>query len=412
MGNSVNDQAAPALPIYEFSLGDELRGERATMGKTLLDVQRDIRIKAAYIAAIEDAEPEVFPNPSFVPGYIRSYARYLKLDPDEIYARFCRESGFVATSAASAPRLRKSERARGAVPLRQSGERTGGFRPDFPMADIRSRGLPSVPISAIGSVMVLFVLILGLGYGGWTVLQNIQRVQFVPIEELPTAVVSLDTLAAPSSGDIEDPGIGELASPVTATSLADLYRQQELEVPILVPRDGPIAQLDPEGIEGVAGYGSARKVEIGASAILPVSMTLNAQIKTEAPDPVVTDPQVTITAMRPGVIVLAERAAWIRVYLENGTVIFEQILESGGTYTVPDEIEAPMVWAGNSGAVFVRVGENLRGPLGSGTSAVRDVVLEPQALTERFAVVEDVPEAISETIGDLTQRADAGLTTQ
>ena len=32
---------------YEFRLGDELRGERATLGKTLLDVQRDLRIKAA-----------------------------------------------------------------------------------------------------------------------------------------------------------------------------------------------------------------------------------------------------------------------------------------------------------------------------------------------------------------------------
>ena len=38
----------------------------------------------------------------------------------------------------------------------------------------------------------------------------------------------------------------ELASPVAATALADLYRQQELEVPILVPRDGPIAALDPD----------------------------------------------------------------------------------------------------------------------------------------------------------------------
>ena len=33
---------------------------------------------------------------------------------------------------------------------------------------------------------------------------------------------------------------------MAATALADLYRQQELEVPILVPRDGPIAALDPD----------------------------------------------------------------------------------------------------------------------------------------------------------------------
>src|SRR5690606_18602240 len=77
-----------------FRLGDELRGERATMGKTLLDVQRDLRIRAACIAAIEDLDLSVFPNPSFVPGYVRAYARYLELDPEQVLQRFIHESGF------------------------------------------------------------------------------------------------------------------------------------------------------------------------------------------------------------------------------------------------------------------------------------------------------------------------------
>src|SRR4051794_33508186 len=93
MGNAGKKPGAKALGTYEYPLGDELRGERATLGKTLLDIQRDLRIKAAYIAAIEDAAPEVFPNPSFIAGYVRSYARYLSLDPDEIFHRFCLESG-------------------------------------------------------------------------------------------------------------------------------------------------------------------------------------------------------------------------------------------------------------------------------------------------------------------------------
>jgi len=79
---------------YDVCLGDELRGERATLGKSLLDVQRDLRIKAAYIAAIENCDPEVFPNKGFIAGYVRSYARYLAIDPDETFKSFCRESGF------------------------------------------------------------------------------------------------------------------------------------------------------------------------------------------------------------------------------------------------------------------------------------------------------------------------------
>ena len=111
MGNAVHDAVTGQSP-FEFSLGDELRGERATLGKTLLDIQRDLRIKAAYIAAIEDARPEVFPNPSFIAGYVRSYARYLGLDPDEVFQRFCRESGFTGKAGAGVSSARRSRRCR------------------------------------------------------------------------------------------------------------------------------------------------------------------------------------------------------------------------------------------------------------------------------------------------------------
>ncbi|MEL6794892.1 MAG: helix-turn-helix transcriptional regulator, partial [Pseudomonadota bacterium] len=79
---------------YELKLGDELRGERASKGKTLLDVQRDLRIRAQYIDAIENADASAFPFSGFAAGYVRSYARYLGLDGDDVYRRFCEESGF------------------------------------------------------------------------------------------------------------------------------------------------------------------------------------------------------------------------------------------------------------------------------------------------------------------------------
>ena len=79
---------------YTLLLGEELRGERATFGKSLLQVQKDLKIKAAYISAIENCDLDAFPNKGFVAGYVRSYARYLNLNPEEIYERFCAESHF------------------------------------------------------------------------------------------------------------------------------------------------------------------------------------------------------------------------------------------------------------------------------------------------------------------------------
>ena len=77
---------------FELRLGDVMRGERATMGKSLLDVQRELRIKASYIAAIENADPDAFDTPGFIAGYVRSYARYLNMNPDKAFATFCAES--------------------------------------------------------------------------------------------------------------------------------------------------------------------------------------------------------------------------------------------------------------------------------------------------------------------------------
>ena len=87
---------------YAVTLGDEMRGERASLGKSLADAERDLRIKARQIVAIENCDLEGFPNKGVVPGYVRSYARYLGMEPDEAFTTFCRESGFAVAHGMSA----------------------------------------------------------------------------------------------------------------------------------------------------------------------------------------------------------------------------------------------------------------------------------------------------------------------
>lgn len=402
---SGSEPAAAAQPggtESGFRLGDELRGERATMGKTLLDVQRDLRIKAAYVAAIEDLDLGVFPNPSFVPGYVRAYARYLQLDPDQVFRRFARESGFARpTEVALQPQI-GDRPATAVVP-----GRPGAFRMRFPLTE--AAGVPIVPIlSAVGSVLVLAALVGGLGYGGWTVLQNIQRVQFAPVDELPVAFAEVTALETPDGPELAEPVLTELAKPVTATTLVELYRQQEAEVPILAPRDGPIAALDPDRFRPRApapatpARAEPAVSEAGDDTLSAILASLEASLTggealAASPDDAVAeaaaaDPQAEL-------VVVAERAAWVRVYLASGTILFEQILERGETYSPPAGTADPMIWAGNSGSVYVRVGDELRGPLGSGTRAARDVVLTPAAITGRYPRVENVPGVVSQAIG-------------
>lgn len=418
MTNTNSIPGAGASVAHDFAVGDELRGERATLGKSLLDVQRDLRIKAAFIAAIEDADISVFPNKGVIPGYVRSYARYLGLDSDTVYRRFCRETGFSSAASRGLPvTAAKSGTGVKTGAAARTPRTTGTFHPDFPLAERRGVGLPAIPFSAIGSLVVLVALVAGLGYGGWTVLRNIQRVQFAPVEELPLAVAEVDVMTAPTETAPTEPALTDLASPVAATALADLYRHQEAEVPILVPRDGPIASIDPDKSGLLAGRmpdseprtertlasatdtgGLDPQVQAVASAVAAsVGRTVSGPMLPGAPIPV--SAQLGAEGGQSKLTVVAERAAWIRVYLENGTIIFERILEKGESYSPPEGVGAPRIWAGNAGSVYVKVGDALHGPLGRGTRAVRDVVLEPASVLANFALVDQVPEVISQSMG-------------
>ena len=79
---------------FEVTLGDIMRGERATLGKSITDVRLELRLLKKYILAIESGDISAFRYLKFVPGYVRSYAHYLGLNPDQAFATFCVRTGF------------------------------------------------------------------------------------------------------------------------------------------------------------------------------------------------------------------------------------------------------------------------------------------------------------------------------
>ena len=358
---------------FVVTLGDELRGERATRGKSLLDVQRDLRIKASYIAAIENCDVSVFPNQGFIAGYVRSYARYLGIDPDEMYVRFCHEAGFSGVNSSLSP-----GRTTAAKPTHQvlKGAETA---PKFSgrVTPVSSSVLETVSPSGIASVFVLLALIVGLGYGGWTLLQDIQRVEFAPVDQPPGLNAAVDAIMAPDA-ETSIADVAELSGVTDAgpSALDRLYRPQELAVPRLEPRDGPIAAIDPNevGVLRPAPEPDANIDQLVASALQEVE---------EFQGPVV-----TVEAGPPAVELLATRAAWVRVYEADGTVLFEKILEKGERYTVPVEAEAPLLRAGNSGSVYVMIDDEAYGPVGTGTSVAKQVSLAATDVAEGYALAE------------------------
>ncbi|ATG36061.1 putative protein in bacteria [Phaeobacter piscinae] len=368
---------------YELRLGDIMRGERATMGKSLLDVQRELRIKASYIAAIENSDPTVFDTPGFIAGYVRSYARYLNMDPDTTFDSFCQESGFqVAHGMSAEASVRKSAGA--PIATGMGGLRSDAFTsPNTPFVPTASSVFSQIELRAVGSLAVLVALIGGIGYGGWAVLKEVQQVQMAPVEQTPIVLADLDPLAgAARDAEVsnEDPAL---------EALDRLYRPQALDVPVLVPRDGPIATLDPRG------FGNFAMPE------LPSVVLADASLSTEAPLPAM--PQV-VEETAPALQMVAVRPSWVQVTAVDGSVIFETIMEPGQHFEIPATEEAPLLRTGESGAIYFAVNGAHYGPVGDRGQVTKNVVLSSDALTERFALAdlsEDRNSALATLVAEL-----------
>lgn len=70
------------------SLGEAFRTAREARGLTLSDVAESIHIRSVYLAAIEAEDWPSIGAPVYARGFIRTYARFLGLDPEGAVASF------------------------------------------------------------------------------------------------------------------------------------------------------------------------------------------------------------------------------------------------------------------------------------------------------------------------------------
>lgn len=364
-----DDVQLKSFDDFELTLGDIMRGERATKGKSLLDVQRDIKIKAEYIAGIEDADLSVFETPGFINGYVRAYARYLGMNADWVYGRFCEESGFSHVDGLEAQVYTKTARGGTRAFTARKGDYADDMLSRSPLSSAPTPGpFHGVQASAIGSLAVLCVLVGGLAYGGWSLLQEIQRVTVAPIEA-PLTVALAPTVEA------EDSGLAIDNSAPTAAALERLYRPKALDTPVLVPRDGPIAMLDPDAQ--------------GAFAPKPDAPVLVAELPQQVVEENTPELEVLVVAPKaPEVVLFARRPAWVRVRAADGSILLEKIMEQGERFVLPQTEEAPTLRAGNSGSVFFAVNGETLGPAGPGTTVAKNVVLSADALNAEYQVAD------------------------
>ena len=124
-------------------IGDVLRAARREQGRTLADAAAETRIRETYLAALEEEDFAAMGGDVYVKGFLRSYARYLGVNPDPLLDRFRSEHERPEDHTPIAPQ-----------PLPPVGP-VGPMGPMGPR-----RGLPQVVI--IGGILLSILIVLGV----------------------------------------------------------------------------------------------------------------------------------------------------------------------------------------------------------------------------------------------------------
>jgi cytoskeleton protein RodZ len=327
------------LPSGPCSAGDVLRQQRKALGLDLADVAAALRIKPAYLSAIEAGLPDHLPGHTYAIGFMRAYADYLGLDSAEVLRRFKQES----TAFARKPDL------------------------SFPMP-LGERSVPDVG-------MLLVALILALcGYGTWYYLSTgersrPQRVAEVPVELLPpkpeqrpkdlTVPHSMEALAAPpvTASAADPPAPSDTASAASAPA--------GLPATAAIPTSSRTL-TKPAAASGLPPDHSEDLTQTAAIARAPQSSSGAADASTR-------------------IAIRAIADSWVQIRDASQSVLLRRVLKAGESYDVPDRSGLSMR-TGNAGGLNITVDGNPALPIGPMGAVRRNVALEPQALMAGTAV--------------------------
>jgi cytoskeletal protein RodZ len=186
------------------ALGERFRAAREARGLSLSDVSEQIRIRSVYLTAIEDENWTAIGAPVYIRGFLRTYARFLGLDPEEVVAAFngssptaSSRSGPVDTSSASSASRRESSAYAAAA---ESPRRRGS-------------------LLVWAAALVAVVLIAIVAYNEWTFRQQgAPAVAVASASPSPLPGTSAAASATPALAPVDTAAANTLALTLTAPS--------------------------------------------------------------------------------------------------------------------------------------------------------------------------------------------------
>ncbi|OFW84255.1 MAG: hypothetical protein A2018_07065 [Alphaproteobacteria bacterium GWF2_58_20] len=313
--------------------GALLRARREQAGLSIADVADRLRIKPGFVEAIESLHVAGLPQGPYAFGFVRSYARFLGLDPQKVLEDFKRE----AEGIAGKPAL---------------------VFPEPP-------GVKRLPAPWIAGLCGVSALLLALVWFAFLRVRVSDPVHIPPpadmlqmVEETPLPVLGMleETLV-----DDVPQGIGMEAN---TPSVAPFHEAPRPEKPLpanLVPDVPELPDMD-----HVADGSDEDMEEAWVSPAQPAPVA----------EPVMSSSVYGEDVRNSRVHVRAAADSWIQVVDNAGAVLFSRLLRAGEVYHAPNMPGLSMV-TGNAGGVEISVDGRVLPPVGISGQVVRGISLDP-----------------------------------
>jgi cytoskeleton protein RodZ len=359
--------AAAAVANGYDGVGHSLKVVRERRGLALADVSARLRIRRPYLEAIEAGRFGELPGAVYVSGFLRQYAEFLGLDPDQILKTYQSEAdGQVQRVVLNFPLPRPEERT------------------------------PRLWL-VVGALVIA-----GIVYVMWYRHQETLRVGQDLIQAVPARLADL----VPSPQPIAPAVIPPPAAPVPASSAPATPAPAALPPAPAVVASAPAASPATESTPAPvlpAPAASAPAVPVAAppaaSAPVPPAAAPSPAVETPTATaaPAAPPAQAADTAPTPAtapsapasfgaadagnsrIRVEATGPAWIQVRGPNNEQVFTRLLNAGERYVVPDR-EGLTLLTGNAGAVRIVVDGQPLPPFGAEGEVKRGIPLDPERL--------------------------------
>ena len=399
-----------------------LRDGREHFGANLRDIANALRIRLAYVQAIEEGRFDDLPGPTYAAGFVRAYSDFLGFDTELLIERFK-----VETSAQSHK-----------VEL------------DFPIAPPEGR-FPG------RGVLLFSLLVAGVVLGGWYYMQikdefEIERVPAIvmdkltgsvtgnvagPVADLPPASVPMPeapiaeangalaigpAAATPAAEAAPDETPDPLTPPIAAAAVEEVAPPPAAEgdlaaavAPVVIPQPPaparpPVAIPAPPDADPAPGAPQSphyRRCPWSLHRPRPrPSAPRNEADQVEPAEPVAAaaeaegDPfglpsvprssRVATSGRVYGmpnrdvrIIINATVDSWIQIRDATRSDVFTRMLRAGDSYRVPDR-EGLILMTGNAGGLMIQVDGEAGHALGDAGEVARDVALDPKELRARL----------------------------